>query len=195
ERAEVAKKHAKISRSQNFVSVIVFVLMIYLSIPVVQNLLSSSQRMNSSFDRLHLLNTYGAFGSITKERHELVFEGSMDGKEWKEYEFYAKPTDISKRPSFISPYHYRLDWQLWFASMQPQQQNLWILKFVWRLLNDDKETLKLIAQNPFPEQSPKFIRVLYYKYEFAPPKENVVWKRSLVGLWLPPVAVENFHTD
>jgi hypothetical protein len=31
--------------------------------------------MNASFDPLHLVNTYGAFGSITRVRHEIVLEG------------------------------------------------------------------------------------------------------------------------
>ena len=34
----------------------------YLSIPVVQNLLSSRQAMNTSFDSFRTVNTYGAFG-------------------------------------------------------------------------------------------------------------------------------------
>ena len=38
------------------------VLIIALSIPVVQNLLSSRQAMNTSFDSFRLVNTYGAFG-------------------------------------------------------------------------------------------------------------------------------------
>lgn len=37
-------------------------LIAYLSIPVVQNLFSSRQHMNTSFDPLRLVNTYGAFG-------------------------------------------------------------------------------------------------------------------------------------
>ena len=37
-------------------------LLVYLSIPVVQNLLSSRQMMNTSFDSLRIVNTYGAFG-------------------------------------------------------------------------------------------------------------------------------------
>ena len=36
------------------------------------------QRMNASFDRLHLVNTYGAFGSVTKVRREVIIEGTLD---------------------------------------------------------------------------------------------------------------------
>ena len=38
----------------------------YLSIPVVQNLLSSRQAMNTSFDSFRIVNTYGAFGRYLK---------------------------------------------------------------------------------------------------------------------------------
>ena len=37
-------------------------MLVYLSIPVVQNLLSSRQAMNTSFDSFRIVNTYGAFG-------------------------------------------------------------------------------------------------------------------------------------
>ena len=32
--------------------------------------------MNRSFDPLHLVNTYGAFGSVGRVRHEVVVEGT-----------------------------------------------------------------------------------------------------------------------
>lgn len=41
-------------------------LLAYLSIPVVQNLLSSKQMMNTSFDSLRIVNTYGAFGRYSE---------------------------------------------------------------------------------------------------------------------------------
>ena len=37
-------------------------LIAYLSIPVVKNLFASRQMMNTSFDPLRIVNTYGAFG-------------------------------------------------------------------------------------------------------------------------------------
>lgn len=44
------------------VNVSLGILIGYLSIPVVMNLLSSKQLMNTSFDPLRIVNTYGAFG-------------------------------------------------------------------------------------------------------------------------------------
>ena len=34
--------------------------------------------MNTSFDRLALVNTYGAFGTVGRERDEIIFEGTSD---------------------------------------------------------------------------------------------------------------------
>ncbi len=52
----------------------------YLSIPVVMNLLSSRQVMNTSFDPLRIVNTYGAFGryaTVRGHRGHEVGQGSF----------------------------------------------------------------------------------------------------------------------
>ena len=64
--------------------------------------------------------------SITKKRTEVIFQGTRnhsivpdeDGGIWEEYEFKCKPGNIMRRPCAISPYHYRLDWLMWFAAFQ-----------------------------------------------------------------------------
>ena len=64
--------------------------------------------------------------SITKQRGEVIIEGTYDmniGKNgelahWQELEFNCKPGNVSRRPCVISPYHYRLDWLMWFAGFQ-----------------------------------------------------------------------------
>ena len=56
------------SRIRKGINLFVFCLIGKLSYPVVINLFSSRQVMNTSFDPLKLVNTYGAFGSITRER-------------------------------------------------------------------------------------------------------------------------------
>lgn len=72
--------------------------------------------MNTSYDKYKIVNTYGAFGSVGKQRTEIVIFGSHnpDGP-WEEYYFKCKPGPINRRPCVISPYHYRLDWLAWFA--------------------------------------------------------------------------------
>src|SRR5690242_13359506 len=48
----------------------------FLSLWPVANMISPRQIMNTSFDPLDLVNTYGAFGSVGKERLNVVFEGT-----------------------------------------------------------------------------------------------------------------------
>jgi hypothetical protein len=169
-----------------------------LSISPVLNMLSPGQIMNTSFDRLHLVNTYGAFGSVGRARFEIVFEGTddtaiTDRTVWKEYEFKAKPGNPLRRPAFVAPYQPRIDWQIWFAAMSTPEQYPWTLHFLWKLLHNDKGTLSLLANDPFPSHPPHYIRAQYYRYEFAPPgdKSGAWWKRTLAGSWLPPFSADD----
>jgi hypothetical protein len=81
-----------------------------LSVAPTLNMLSASQIMNTSFEPFHLVNTYGAFGSITRTRYEIVIEGTDDQEvtsatKWREYEFKGKPGDPLRRAPQIAPYH------------------------------------------------------------------------------------------
>ncbi len=174
------------------------VLIMYLSIAPVRNLLSTRQLMNTSFDRLHLVNTYGAFGSVGKQRFELSVEGTHaavpDEKAiWLPYEFKAKPGNVYKRPSFVAPYHYRLDWQIWFAAMSDYRQHPWLISFIYRLLQHEPSVLRLMGHNPFADIPPTYIRVERYEYRFSafdrPDKEW--WQRHRVGAYLPPLHLDN----
>src|SRR5262249_43520707 len=89
-------------------------LVLALSWRPARNLFARRQLMNASFDPFHLVNTYGAFGSVSRERNEVVVEGTADGVEWREYHFHGKPTDVRERPRQWAPYHLRLDWLMWF---------------------------------------------------------------------------------
>ncbi|RUS86308.1 hypothetical protein EGW08_005952 [Elysia chlorotica] len=200
---EVKSRPASTSASIRKVFNISFGLLIaYLSFPVIQNLISSRQIMNTSFSSLKIVNTYGAFGSITKRRTEVVFKGTNSSTPesplavWEEYEFKCKPGDVHRRPCLISPYHYRLDWLMWFAAFQNYQNNPWLVHLAAKFLVNDEETESLIAHNPFHSRSPpKFIRADHYKYSFseigsAEAKNGQWWKRKLVGEYLPPVSLD-----
>ena len=124
-----ASNYGKLRKVYGIVHFFLLCLVAYLSFPIVSNLLSSQQLMNSSFDNFRLVNTYGAFGSVTKERREVIIEGTESANPfdssalWLEYEFNCKPGDVNRRPCLISPYHYRLDWLMWFAAFQRYQHN------------------------------------------------------------------------
>ena len=179
--------------------VIVYAVVAYVvvaSIQPVRNMLSPGQVMNTSFNPLHLVNTYGAFGSVTRDRYEVIVEGTdastIDAHTaWREYGFWGKPGDVMRPPPQVAPYHLRLDWLMWFAAFQPTASDAWFLRFVDRLLEGDPETLSLIRANPFPDHPPRFIRAEYYLYRFTTPAEHAQtgawWVRTLVGEYLPPI--------
>jgi hypothetical protein len=159
--------------------------------------------MNASFNRLHLVNTYGAFGSITRERYEIVIEGtdalepSADA-EWREYEFKGKPGNPGRRPPQIAPYHLRLDWLMWFAAMSWAGEHPWILRLAEKLLAGDPATLKLLRRNPFPGRPPNVVRMVLYRYRFTTWRERrdtkAWWVRSWVGEYTPPLRRGAFAT-
>ncbi len=180
-------------RFQQVSSTALLIVVAYLGVYPVANLVSSRQVMNTSFNPLHLVNTYGAFGSVGRERTELVFEGTDDpvpddGARWREYEFPCKPTGLERRPCVITPYHYRLDWLLWFAAMSRPEQYPWTLHLVRKLLENDPATLQLVEENPFPDAPPRFVRVELYRYRFAPPGNAAWWTREKISPWLPPLS-------
>ena len=195
-RAEQAAAESQPSRIRNRISVALAILVAWLSMPTVMNLAGGRQLMNSSFDPLDLVNTYGAFGTVGRERDEIIFEGTNDATitadtPWKEYEFVAKPGDPDRRPAFIAPYQPRIDWQIWFAAMATPADYPWTFHFVWKLLHNDKNTLSLLANNPFPDAPPKYVRARLYRYQFAPLGERGWWRRELVGEWMPAFSADN----
>jgi hypothetical protein len=191
-----AAARATPARAQRWISGVLVAAVALLSIAPVRNMISPAQRMNTSFGALDLVNTYGAFGSVEKERYEIVFEGT-DARQlgsdasWREYEFPAKPGDVHRRPPIVAPYQPRLDWALWFAAMSTPERYPWTLHLVSKLLQGDKATLGLLATNPFPDAPPHFVRAWLYRYRFAPPGSGAYWERTLEGAWLPPLSADD----
>jgi hypothetical protein len=182
---------------------VVFGIVALLSIQPALNLIApgpQGQVMNGTFDfdPLHIVNTYGAFGTVGKERDVIVFEGT-DGDDpdnsadWKEYPYVGSPWDPMRRPPFIAPYQPHLDWQLWFAAMAAPEQYPWTYNLVWKLLHNDPATLGLFAGNPFPDHPPKFVRAVLYIYHFAPlnDPQHRYWIRDRQFLWLPAYSVDS----
>jgi hypothetical protein len=171
-------------------------LVLVLSYWPVRNLLSRTQQMNRSFNSLHLVNTYGAFGSITRDRQEIVIEGTDDpdpGPDtvWKEYEFKGKPGDPGRRPRQFAPYHLRLDWLMWFAALSPGYAEPWFRTLAQRLLEGDRNVTRLLRHDPFAGQPPRFVRAVTYRYRFTTRTERKQtgdwWVRERVGEFLSPV--------
>lgn len=180
---------------------------IALSVQPVMNLFSKRQLMNYSYNRFHLVNTYGAFGSVTRERHEIVIEGTRDevvgpATVWLEYGFRGKPGDLKRMPPQVAPYHLRLDWMIWFlpftVAVAPQGIRVrgyerWFLRFMQRLLTGDEAMLRLMRVNPFAGRPPTHVRAIFYRYRFTDVKTHretgAWWARESLGFYLAPVSL------
>lgn len=164
----------------------------------MRNMLSPRQRMNMSFNPFHLVNTYGAFGSIGRVRREVVIEGTDEPHitretVWKEYEFKGKPGGVRRLPRQWAPYHLRLDWLMWFAAISPGYAQPWLRPFMQRLLRNDPATLRLLRHNPFPDSPPRYVRAQLYQYRFTTAAElrrdRAWWHRTLIGGYVFPMTL------
>src|SRR5204862_7460396 len=113
-----------------------------------------------------IVNGYGLFRVMTKDRDEIVIEGSADGIEWLPYEFKWKPGDVMRAPGWCAPHQPRLDWQMWFAALGSYPQNPWFIRMATCLLDGKSDVTRLFARNPFPEHPPRYVRAIAYRYGF-----------------------------
>jgi hypothetical protein len=182
------------------VVIAVAVLIVVRSYAPLRNLLSRRQIMNYSFDPFHLVNTYGAFGSISRHRDEVIIEGTTDATltpdtAWRAYEFKGKPGDPRRRPRQFAPYHLRLDWLMWFIPLSPRYAGSWFTALLYKLLEGDRDVLKLLRTNPFADTPPRFVRAVLYRYRFTTWQERRAtgawWQRTPVGEFAPAVSLRS----
>ncbi len=148
-----------------------------------------AEEARGRIDPLRLASSYGLFRVMTKERPEIVVEGSSDGQEWKPYVFKYKPGDLGRVPGFVGPHMPRLDWQMWFAALSSYERTHWFAPFLRRLLENEPKVALLLAENPFPDEPPRYVRATLYVYEFTTPEERRAtgawWKRTEAGPYSP----------
>jgi hypothetical protein len=78
----------------------------------------------------------------------------------------------------VAPFHPRLDWQLWFAALEPMASIGWLETMAERLRAGTPEVLALLGRNPFPGAPPRFLRAVLYDYRFSTAAE-----RRRTGAW------------
>ena len=153
--------------------------------PVADWMLSWTQPTRS-------VNGYGLFRVMTTERPEIIVEGSRDGDTWTEYAFRWKPGHLARHPSFVQPHMPRLDWQLWFAALDPPGQARWLTPLVFALLEGSPEVLALLDGNPFAGGRPRYVRLALYRYDFTRPGDgtNDWWRREFLAYLTDPVSLD-----
>jgi hypothetical protein len=155
------------------------------------SILALPSRLLSPF---RIANAYGLFAVMTPARYEIEFQGSNDGVHWVAYPFRYKPQDVRERPGFYAPYQPRFDWNLWFASLAPWQQNPWVVLTEERLLDGSPSVLSLFRTDPFKGKPPSMVRTVISQYWFtdiATKRANGTWwRRQELGAFSPPVQRE-----
>jgi hypothetical protein len=71
----------------------------------------------------------------------------------------------------------RLDWQMWFAALDPGSAQYWLDPLVRRVLAGEPSVVRLLGPDPLAEQA-QFARLAYYDYRFTTPAE-----RAATGAW------------
>jgi lipase maturation factor 1 len=144
-----------------------------------------------------IVNGYGLFRVMTKDRCEIILEGSDDGMDWLPYEFRWKPGDVKRAPGWCAPHQPRLDWQMWFAALGTPQENPWIGGLMVKLLQGSHDVDRLLAHNPFPDKPPRYVRAMYYRYRFTTTSERrqtgAWWKRQELREYLPTVSLDQLR--
>jgi len=158
------------------------------------------RRLTFAYERLEpfrIVNGYGLFRVMTKDRREIVIEGSADGIDWLPYEFKWKPGNLKRAPGWCAPHQPRLDWQMWFAALGTAQQNPWFIRLVICLLEEKRDVARLFVHDPFPNQPPRYVRAILYRYRFTTAKEHrqtgAWWKRQELGEYLPTTSLQGIQ--
>ena len=149
-------------------------------------------KLYEPLEAFRIVNGYGLFRVMTKDRCEIVIEGSADGVEWAPYEFKWKPGDVKRAPGWCAPHQPRLDWQMWFAALDAPEQNPWLVGLIVRLLEGSRDVTGLLAHDPFPDKPPQYIRAMFYRYRFTNSKERrqsgAWWVRQELREYLPTIS-------
>jgi predicted DCC family thiol-disulfide oxidoreductase YuxK len=151
-----------------------------------------SANFYEKLEAFRIVNGYGLFRVMTKDRCEIVIEGSADGINWAPYEFKWKPGDLKRAPGWCAPHQPRLDWQMWFAALETPAQNPWLVGLIVRLMEGSRDVTQLLAHNPFPDKPPQYIRAMFYRYRFTNNEERrqtgAWWKRQELREYLPTIS-------
>lgn len=137
------------------------------------------------------INGYGLFRVMTVQRNEIIVETSDDGLTWTACEFLYKPGEIHRAPPIVAPHMPRLDWQMWFAALNPRGNQHWLSALLKRILDGSPSVVRLIGHSEFQSNPPKYVRLTFYEYKFTTADQRQAtgawWNRTYVGNLIDPV--------
>jgi len=186
------------------VAAVVLIAMLPLNSWLIFSAFKTEAEMPKIFERVYervepfrLVSGYGLFRVMTKDRGEIVIEGSADGVNWLPYEFKWKPGDVMRAPKWCAPHQPRLDWQMWFAALSSYRENLWFVRMMVCLLQGKPAVIALFEHNPFPKAPPRYVRAKFYRYRFSTTEEHrqtgAWWRRDELGEYFPILSLDDLQ--
>ena len=161
----------------------------------IRNWLRSADPVTGMIEPFRSINGYGLFRVMTTQRPEIVVEVSGDGETWLEYPFRWKVGDVARRPRFVAPHQPRLDWQMWFAALNPRGNEAWLHSLMKRLLDGSPRVAALLDESPVGPDPPRYVRLAYFDYRFTRTGQNPStdwWIRRRLGELTPAVSLDSF---
>jgi lipase maturation factor 1 len=144
----------------------------------------------------HSVNGYGLFRSMTTTRPEIVLEASADGTSWTEIEFRWKPGDPGRRPRLVAPHQPRLDWQMWFAALDPRGAR-WLGTLMRRVLEGEDAVLDLLDAPEWRDRPPRYVRLRYWRYQLTDRAQRRAtgawWRRESLGELTGRISLEELE--
>ena len=93
----------------------------------------------------------------------------------------------------VTPHQPRLDWQLWFAALDPRGAGYWLSPLMTRLFEGGPAVTALVGDGGFPDGPPRYLRLAYYNYRFTTRAERADigawWHRELIDYLTEPVSL------
>jgi lipase maturation factor 1 len=187
-------------RARRFVPVVAMVMIVFGAAAFAREMIATTGRavprwidaLLAPVAPFSSFNGYGLFRVMTTERPEIIVERSMDGESWQAVSFRYKPGDVSRPPPFVAPYMPRLDWQMWFAALDPQSASGWLLPFLARLVDGSAPVADLLADDSTARNPPRFVRLALYRYRFTTPEQRRAdgswWQREFEGYLTGPLS-------
>lgn len=168
-----------------------------ISLRCCQQVLPVARQIDKALAPLLIVNRYGLFANMTKRRPEIQIQGSMNGEDWIAYDFRYKPGDPAQAPGWNIPHQPRLDWQMWFAALSRADRQRWFEPLLIGLLENEPMITTLLADNPFPENGPRYIRAMIYQYHFTDYTERARsghwWRRERQDIYYPSMSLEQMQ--
>jgi lipase maturation factor 1 len=141
--------------------------------------------------RLHLVNSYHLFASITRERIEPEFQtlaaGTADAAPdtaWTPHHMWHKPGDVNRAPNFVAPHQPRVDFRLWFYGLGFQRRAPAYVTALLERLCGEPEAVQQLFRAPLPAH-PAAVRIVFWQYWFTSPDEERAtgawWRRARVA--------------